>query len=641
MKKQASPTKTAKSKEPASQEIKEKQAPPERKVFPVVGIGASAGGLEPLEAFFAFIPADRPDLAFVVIQHLSPQHKSIIGEILKKDTDMPIKEIKNGMRIEPNTIYFNPPDQEVGLYQGAFQLMEPAEARHVRLPIDAFFRSLAQDLEKKAICIVLSGTGSDGTLGLEAVKSAGGMTMAQAEEQAKYPFMPRSAIDTGLVDFVLPVEKMPEEIIRYVRHPYLEDREKELPGDRHYQSFLKKVLMLVRANTKHDFSHYKQTTIRRRVGRRMAVHKIQDIADYFRYLQQNPGEIQTLFKDLVICVTSFFRDPEAFQALEAKVVQEILKNKGLDRPIRVWESTNEELQSTNEELETAKEELQSTNEELVTVNSELNNKIDELTEINDDITNLLASTEVGTIFLDQNLGIKRFTPAATRLFSLIPSDVGRSIKDITPKTEYGNLWQDAENVLRSLQVKEIELKSLTGETFVVRLLPYRTRDNLIDGVVVTFIDISAQHLLGMARNFAGSIADTVREPLLILNGELKVVSANQAFYRNFQTTKAETEHRPIYELGAGQWDIPRLRELLDKIIPRNAAFNDFAVEHDFPKIGHKAMLLNARRLPAAGEHPQMILLAIEDYSERLAKEHEYQESIDRLKEELAKLKAKG
>jgi two-component system CheB/CheR fusion protein len=139
--------------------------------------------------------------------------------------------------------------------------------------------------------------------------------MAQAEEQAKYPFMPRSAIDTGLVDFVRLVEMMPEELIRYMRHPYLEEREKELPADKHYQSFLQKILMLVRASTKHDFSHYKQTTIRRRIGRRIAVHKIADIADYFRYLQQNPAEIQTLFKDLVICVTSFFRDPEAFKAM--------------------------------------------------------------------------------------------------------------------------------------------------------------------------------------------------------------------------------------------------------------------------------------------------------------------------------------
>ena len=302
----------------------------------MVGIGASAGGLEPLELFFRSLPKALPqDLAFVIIQHLSPQHKSIIGEILKKDTDLPIREIQDGMQVEPHTIYFNPPDKEVGLYQGVFQLMEPSRGRHTRMPIDYFFRSLAQDLEEKAICIVLSGTGSDGTLGLEAVKGGGGMTMAQAEDQAKYPFMPRSAIDTGLVDYILPVERMPEELISFVKHPYLEGREK-LTADKHYQTFLQKILMLVRANTKHDFSHYKQTTIRRRLGRRMAVHKIEDIADYFRFLRENPAEIQALFKDLIICVTSFFRDPEAFQALETRVIPDIMSSKSPDQPIRVW-----------------------------------------------------------------------------------------------------------------------------------------------------------------------------------------------------------------------------------------------------------------------------------------------------------------
>ncbi len=190
-----------------------KEAPPQEKTadarlkevktFPVVGIGASAGGLEPLEAFFASIPTDKlpaADMAFVVIQHLSPKHKSNLGEILKKDTDMPIKEIQDSMELEPNTIYFNPPDRDVSIYQGEFHLLEPSEARHARMPIDFFFRSLAQDMEEKSICIVLSGTGSEGTLGLEAVKGAGGMTMAQAEEQAKDPFMPRNTIDTGLVD---------------------------------------------------------------------------------------------------------------------------------------------------------------------------------------------------------------------------------------------------------------------------------------------------------------------------------------------------------------------------------------------------------------------------------------------------------
>jgi two-component system, chemotaxis family, CheB/CheR fusion protein len=986
-------------------------AAPEHQAFPVVGIGASAGGLEPLEAFFAHLPTNEPpvaDMAFVVIQHLSPKHKSMVGEILKKDTHMPIKEIQDGMKAEPHTIYFNPPDKEVGIYQGVFHLIEPSAARHTRLPIDFFFRSLAQDLEEKAMCIVLSGTGSDGTLGLEAVKGAGGMTMAQAEAQAKYPFMPRSAIDTGLVDYVLPVEQMPEEIIRYVQHPYLKGREKEVPADKHYQNFLQKILMLVRANTKHDFSHYKQTTIRRRLGRRLAVHKIEDIADYFRYLQQNPTEIQTLFKDLVICVTSFFRDPEAFQALETKVIPHILAHKSGDQPTRVWvpgcgsgeealsiailfdeamertgqrhdvqifatdinaeaidkarigeylesipvdvtperlrkyfvkkngacrikqeiremvvyavqnlisdppfsrldliscrnvliyldnelqrqilplfhftlrpdgylflgssetvggtadlfapvdakwkifqrkgvvhqrlaeypaltlpaakvripakeppprelnlrtvmervvleeyspaavlinqrydvlflqgdtskflgmpkgepsynffnlahedlrpklltalhravseektvtatsipfrqaegklgylnltvrplvapgtanlfllvfeklpqppqprkgkgkapaapgeesriailehdlqatreylqttveeleasneelkstneelQSTNEELQSTNEELETAKEELQSTNEELVTVNSELNNKLDELIEVNNDINNLLASTEIGTIFLDRGLRIKRFTPAATKLFNLIPSDVGRSIKDITTKTEYENLWQDAENVLHSLQVREMEVTNLSGEFFATRILPYRTRENVIDGVVLTFIDISAQHFLNLAKNFAESIVDTVREPLLVLDGDLKVISANQAFYRTLHTSRKETENHLVYELGNNQWDIPKLRELLEDIIPQNTFFNDFKVEHDFPQIGHKTMLLNARRILAAGEHPSMILLAIEDISDHQKKECQHQATIARLNRELEELKRRG
>jgi two-component system CheB/CheR fusion protein len=278
------------------------------------------------------------------------------------------------------------------------------------------------------------------------------------------------------------------------------------------------------------------------------------------------------------------------------------------------------LQSTNEELETAKEELQSTNEELVTVNSELNGKIDELTEVNNDINNLLASTEIGTIFLDRDLNIKRFTPAATKLFNLIPGDVGRSIKDIAPKTEYENLWHDAEEVLHNLQVKEMELKSLSGEMYATRILPYRTRENVIEGVVLTFIDISAQHFLGMAKNFAESIVDTVREPLVVLDGDLKVISANQAFYNTFHTSKQQTESCLIYELGNGQWDIPQLRVLLEKIVPEKASFEDFEVEHNFPKIGHKFMLLNARRIPAAGEHPTMILLAIEDVTEEQKRE---------------------
>jgi two-component system, chemotaxis family, CheB/CheR fusion protein len=278
----------------------------------------------------------------------------------------------------------------------------------------------------------------------------------------------------------------------------------------------------------------------------------------------------------------------------------------------------------------------------VTVNSEMNNKIDELTEVNNDINNLLASTEIGTIFLDRELRIKRFTPAASKLFNLIPADVGRSIKDIVPKTEYENLWQDTEQVLHSLQVKEVELKSLAGETYATRILPYRTRENVIDGVVLTFIDISAQHLLGLAKNFAESIVNTVREPLLVLNDELKVISANRAFYEAFHTSKQDTENHLLFDLGEGQWNLPKLRELLEEIIPRNVSFQDYEVEQNSARSGHKVMLLNARRLPTMDdEHPYLILLAIEDVTDREHEERELRESIARLEKGLDEVQGGG
>jgi two-component system CheB/CheR fusion protein len=205
---------TTKKKKPAAKNSTEKKA------FPVIGIGASAGGLEALETFFSHMTSDS-GMAFVVIQHLAPRHKSILGEILKKDTQMTVLEIQDGMKIEPNQVYLNPPDKDVALSQGAFRLAQPSALTRVRMPIDFCFRSLAEDQREKAVCIILSGTGSDGTLGLEEVKAAGGLTLAQAEDQAKYPFMPRSAIITGQVDYILPVEKMPEELLRYAKHPYL------------------------------------------------------------------------------------------------------------------------------------------------------------------------------------------------------------------------------------------------------------------------------------------------------------------------------------------------------------------------------------------------------------------------------------
>ena len=240
----------------------------EKKAFPVIGIGASAGGLEALETFFSHMPSDS-GMAFVVIQHLAPRHKSILGDILKKDTQMNVLEIQDGMKIEPNQVYLNPPDKDVALSKGTFHLAQPSELTRVRMPIDFCFRSLAEDQREKAVCIILSGTGSDGTLGLEEVKAAGGLTLAQAEEQAKYPFMPRSAIVTGQVDYILPVEKMPEELLRYAKHPYL-GGPAPIPA-KQFQTVIQKILMLMRTSTKHDFTHYKPATIRRRIERRCRV----------------------------------------------------------------------------------------------------------------------------------------------------------------------------------------------------------------------------------------------------------------------------------------------------------------------------------------------------------------------------------
>jgi two-component system CheB/CheR fusion protein len=956
----------------------------------IVGLGASAGGLKSLEGFFDHMPPDS-GLAFVVIQHLSPKHKSMMVGLLKRHTAMPVLAIEDNTTIDPNCVYLNPPQKDVAVFNQVLHLLEPMPIREIRLPIDVFLRSLAEDQGEKAVGIILSGTGSDGTLGIRAIKGAGGLTLAQAEQQAEYANMPKSAIDTGLVDFALPVEAMPAELLRYGRHPYLAQPSTAAPEEDQFQNYLQKILLLIRSSLGHDFTHYKQTTIRRRIERRLAVHKIEEISTYYRYLQEQPQEVQTLFQELLISVTNFFRDPEAFQGLQDKIIPGILGRKGADAPVRVWvpgcatgeeayslailwteamqdlrkhhtlqvfatdidavgierarkgeypesiaadvsarrlsrwftktdqryvvkkeirdpiifalqnlagdppfshldliscrnlliylgtelqqkiialfhyvlnedgylllgpsetignladlfvpvdlkwkiyqrkpvqlsrpgeyppllaadlrppaeaglplpgvrrepnvnellknlivdyyappcvlinaafdilaaqgpidrylalqpgevsinilrmapeglrqrltnllhraaatqepvaaseapfkqaggvrkvkvsvrsvwkgkenlfvvffedqgvpvtrakkkpgakedpaviaslqqelqsnreylqttieeletaneemkstneelQSTNEELQSTNEELETAKEELQSTNEELITVNTELLNKIDELTGVNNDINNLLASTEIGTLFLDNELKIKRFTPRVTEVINLLPSDLGRPIQDFTLKTMDDNLYSTAQTVLATRQIHEQEVRTRDGQIFFRRILPYRTGEHAIGGVVITFVEITQQKLLEQqlteqqlleksgraAQIYADNIINTVREPFVILDSRLRVTSANRAFYQFFQVTPGETAGKLIYELGNRQWDMPRLRELLEQIIPQDNAWDDFEVKHDFPLIGVKKLVLKARRIHQEEGLPERILLAMED-----------------------------
>ena len=950
--------------------------------FPVVGIGASAGGLEALKTFFAHMPPDA-GIAFVIIQHLDPKHKSIMDELLKRHTTMRVLQAADGLKLEPNSVYLNPPDKDVGIFNARFQLTDPVEVHRIRLPINNFFRSLAEDQGENAICIILSGSGSDGTLGLKEIKGSGGMVMVQDPEQAQYDSMVRSAIETGLADYVLSAEKMPKELIGYIKQPYVRGYKLGI-GAEHLDA-IQKVLMLVRSSSGHDFSHYKQNTVYRRVERRMALHNITDIRNYVQYLKVTPSELDALFKDLIIEVTSFFRDPEAFEVLDKKIIPAILDHKKPDSAVRVWvpgcatgeeafslailfqeamdrlnkhlnvqifatdinketietartaqfpegisadmpaerlgrffikeggayrvkktirdlvvfaaqnlisdppfskldlvscrnvliymdsvlqkkviplfhytlnqngylflgssetigefsglfspvdtkwklfqrkgiiagkapdylhapideahpaylnpleqptpreinireiaerlildeyappcvfiddkfdiyyfqgstdryltqppgepsfnlitmaredlryqlsavlnkalkhskavvretlrlkqkegvrtvdvvvkpvaqsslkqklmmvtfeektspdekvmkkkktagpdlrvssleselrstkeylqatseqmqttneelrsaneelQSTNEELQSTNEELATSKEELQSTNEELITVNSELQDKIGALLQANSDINNLLAGTDIGTIFLDNDLKIKRFTPAVTNFFNLIPIDIGRPISDITSMIPLVNISQEVRTVLKDLQKKEFEIQTANGNWYSMRILPYRTIDNAIDGVVITFMDISgrkkAEQSEETAKIYAEGIVETVREPLVILNERLKVVSANRSFYRTFNTSPEETENMIIYNLGNGQWNIPKLRELLEEVVPQNNSFDDFEVSHKFPAIGQKTMLLNARMIDQA-EQGRLILLAIEDITGR-------------------------
>ncbi|MGO8746263.1 MAG: chemotaxis protein CheB [Thermoguttaceae bacterium] len=317
--------------------------------FPVVGIGASAGGLAAFEAFFSGMPAETdPGMAFVLVQHLAPDHKSILSDLVKRYTRMQVFEVEDGMAVSPNCAYIIPPNRDMAFLDGTLQLLDPAAPRGHRLPIDFFFRSLAQDQHERAICIVLSGTGSDGTLGVRAIKGEGGMVMAQNPESTEYDGMPRSAIATGLVDYVLPPAEMPPQLIAYVAHAFgRTPRPVPLPAPKAVDA-MKKVFILLRAQTGHDFSQYKQSTINRRVERRMAVHQIERLNEYVRHLQQTPAEVEALFRDLLIGVTNFFRDPEAFAALKEQVIPRLFADKDAGAAIRVWVpgcSTGEEAYS--------------------------------------------------------------------------------------------------------------------------------------------------------------------------------------------------------------------------------------------------------------------------------------------------------
>jgi two-component system, chemotaxis family, CheB/CheR fusion protein len=317
--------------------------------FPIVGLGASAGGLAAFEAFFSGLPADGdPGMAFVLVQHLAPDHQSLLTELLPRSTRLPVFEAEDGMAVQPNCVYVIPPNCDLALRDRALYLLAPSEPRGHRFPIDHLFCSLADSLQERSVGVILSGTGSDGTQGVRAIKEAGGMVMVQNPESTEFDGMPRSAIATGLADYELPPAEMLAQLLAYVTHGFGQLPHATPHSEPSTARALTQIFGLLRARTGHDLSLYKPSTIHRRIERRMAVHQFANLDDYVQYLRQTPTEVEMLFRDLLIGVTSFFRDPSSFQVLQDQVIPRLIADKPPGSPIRVWVpgcSTGEEAYS--------------------------------------------------------------------------------------------------------------------------------------------------------------------------------------------------------------------------------------------------------------------------------------------------------
>ncbi len=853
---------------------------PAIKHFPIVAVGASAGGLDALTRFLRGLPK-KTGMAFVLIQHLEPEHKSLLTEILSRETNLNIRQAENNLKVEPAHIYVIPPNASMSISRGRLRITARTKQIDGKyLPIDLFMISLAGDQRRNAVGVILSGTGSDGTLGAKAIKEAGGAVFAQDEKSSKFFGMPGSVIESGLADFVLE----PGEIARELQRLGAPGRKKpRAPAARRHggkEGSLEDILVSLRDATGVDFIHYKQTTVGRRISRRMGFHNIRSYAEYGAFLRKHPEENALLYKDILIPVTTFFRDPGIFAALKKKVFPRLLKNRPPNMPVRLWvpacstgqeayslaialyeyleesrnktriqvfgtdlseaniirahagvysasvsasvppdklrryfvktenefkiakhirdlcifarqdltmdpplsnmdlascrnmliymdaelqhkalamlhyslkpkgflllgsaesvsavpglfevvdkqhklylknvmarhsaldismktseytpyprrsraaqaspaparkqepppasapakksfsaaakindmkmspaglrreiertrarlaaslrekdafheelsaaneegQSANEELQSMNEELETSKEELQSTNEELQTLNEELQTKNSELTYLNNDLSNFFSSTGIPMIVVGNDLRIKRFTPTARKVMNLIPTDVERPISDIKLNIDLRNLEGMILDVIENMAQREIESKDMEGRWYSVRIRPYRTLDNKIDGAVITMFDIDtikrSQDDLRAAGDYSESIIGTMTEPFLVLDKDLRVMSANKAFYAEFDAKPAETVGRRVYELGGHQWNISKLRLALEDVLPRNNHFDNFEVPIKFKKAGNRIMLLNGRQIKQAGKGRQLILLSMRDITER-------------------------
>jgi two-component system, chemotaxis family, CheB/CheR fusion protein len=967
----------------------------------VVGVGASAGGLEPCKRLLESAPADK-DLAFVVVLHLAPSQESHVAGILKTATGMEVTQVAGRERIEPNHVYVIAPATSLGIRDGVLEVGEPAQPHYKAKPIDTFFSALAADQRGCAVGIVLSGTGDDGAAGLKAIRSAGGLCLVQDPETAEYDGMPRSAMDTGAADAVVPPHEMGRILFEYAGAPGVRPPPRNPPERRTHEEpreGLDAILALVGNQYRVDFRDYKMSTLQRRTQRRMGLKQISGWQDYLAYLRAHPEEVEALYSDVLIGVTGFFRDPEEWQFLEQHILPDLLRSHDEDTPLRVWSagcatgeeayslamvflehiertgsrcklqlfasdvshealafarrgvypagieddvsperlgrffhrvgehfqvdrelrdrvtfavhnllsdppfagldlascrnvliylearaqerlldlfhfslrsqgvlwlgcaetiggrsasfneisgkhrfyrsvgrvrpdryhvphwvaervpirglapepagsqtgpqivrrleqlvlqrytsacvvidrsfrilyffgptgeyltqpvgearmdllswvrpglyaklraglsdavehrrkvsvtgrrlegetasarveatiepvtsvpgadglfvvafrdvpkpaepavtpadggapgeslvrqleqelqetrqelrttvaqlatvneehyasheellSLNEEFQSSNEELETSKEELQSLNEELTTINRQLEERNRELRTLTLDLNNLLVSADVPTLFLDRELRIRRFTPACTQVMRIVPTDVGRSLEHVKMQVCDDNLLPDAKRMLEKLTPNEAEVSAEDGRWFLRRVLPYRSEQERVDGVCITFHDVTAQKRAAAeiedARLFAEAVIRTSRTPLLVLDAELRVVAANEAFYEAFQVSEQDTKGRRIYELGNHQWDIPSLRSLLE-LVHKEGAVRNYDVEHVFDTIGWRTMRVNADVMVRAAR-PDLLLVSIEDVTDLRKAELAAQRRADEL-----------
>jgi len=324
-------------KDPKSDPCKNaKTRPPKQtKQIPIVGVGASAGGLAAFKDFFNSMPS-QTGMAFVLVQHLDPTHESLMVDLLSRHTKMKVIQVEDHMQVEPNHVYMIPPNWDLAIQSGALRLIKPQQRRGMRMPIDFFFNSLAEDQRERAICIILSGTGSDGTMGLKAVKSYGGMVMVQQPEEAQYDGMPSSAIATGVVDYTLPAQEMSNILVNYIKHSYIRGHFGTEPVEISEPDDFNAILAIMHAQIGHNFHYYKKNTLIRRIKRRMGLKQLERMGDYVSYLRNSIEETKELFKDCLIGVTGFFREQESWEVLDRAVLKVLVESRASGQSIRIW-----------------------------------------------------------------------------------------------------------------------------------------------------------------------------------------------------------------------------------------------------------------------------------------------------------------